>query len=95
MNEMPNYPTSNDCHCFSDKEMAANCACGESEKALRGWISGRIKEPMTPEQREWCYTEIENIEAHDRENYLKGTDAEVARGVLDAWMDFCQDKGLM
>lgn len=50
---------------------------------------------MTVEQREWCYQEIDSVEAHDREDYLKGSDAELAMGVLNAWQDYCQDKGLL
>lgn len=71
------------------------CVCGESEKALRGWINGRIKEPMTPEQREWCYQEIDSVESHERKDYEGGTDSQIATGVLSAWQDYCQDKGLI
>lgn len=71
-----------------------HCVCGESEKALRGWLNGRITTPMTPEQRQWCYKEIDSIEGYDRADYDKATDAELAMGVLSAWQDFCRDKGL-
>lgn len=101
MDEMPNCPHVAHCHCFPDDERQAqernetHCVCGETEKALRGWIAGRITTPMTPAQREWCYSEIDSVEAHDREDYLAGTDAELARGVLGAWQAYCIDKGLM
>ncbi len=99
--EMPNCPHVNFCHCYPEEEAKANgaggthCVCGETEKALRGWINGRIKTPLTPEQREWCYKEIDAVEAHDREDYVKGTDVELAIGVLSAWQVYCQDKGLL
>lgn len=98
--EMPNCPHVAHCHCYPQEEKEANqrgethCVCGVSEKALRGWLNGRIQTPMTPEQREWCYKEIDAIEAHDRADYEKGTDSELAMGVLNAWMDYCRDKGL-
>lgn len=101
MNEMPNCPHVKHCHCYPEQEAEANklghthCVCGETEKALRDWINGRIKTKMTVEQREWCYGEIDAIEAHDREDYEKGTDAELAIGVLNAWQDYCVDKGLI
>lgn len=101
MDEMPNCPSVAHCHCYPDEEKAAlergctHCVCGETEKALRGWLNGRIVTPMTPEQREWCYNEIECVEAHDREDYGSGTDKELAMGVLSAWQDYCQDKGLL
>jgi len=99
--EMPNCPVVEHCHCYPQEELEANnrgkthCVCGITEKALRGWINGRIVTPMTIEQREWCYSEIDSVEAHDREDYLKGTDFKLAIGVLSAWKDYCQDKGLI
>ena len=101
MKEMPNCPQTTHCHCYPDEEMraraigATHCVCGESEKALRGWLNGRITTPMTPEQREWCYQEIDSVEAHDRKDYESGTDVELAKGVLSAWQEYCQDKGLL
>lgn len=101
MDEMPNCPVVSHCHCFPEQERQANergvthCVCGETEKALRGWLNGRITQPMTPAQREWCYAEIDAVEAHDREDYIAGTDAELAMGVLGAWQAYCEDKGLL
>lgn len=100
-NEMPNCPQVTYCHCYPEQEKAANernethCVCGQSEKALRAWLNGRSAAPMTPEQREWCYSEIDSIECHDRADYENGTDAELAMGVLSAWQVYCQDKGLL
>jgi hypothetical protein len=100
-NEMPNCPQVDHCHCFPQQEREAqsrgttHCVCGESEKALRGWIGGRITEPMTHEQREWCLREIESVEGYDRRDYKDATDAQLASSVLTAWMDYCRDKGLL
>jgi len=101
MNEMPHCPHIEYCHCYPEQETnirqqdGTHCVCGETEKALRGWLNKRITKPMTPEQREWCYEEINSVEAHDRKDYEEGTDAELAMGVLSAWQEYCQDKGLL
>lgn len=54
----------------------------------------RIKDKMTPEQREWCLSEIDNVEGYERSNYATLPDDLLANGVLCAWMDYCRDKGL-
>lgn len=88
MNEMPNCPVIEHCHCYPIEEVEArksgltHCVCGESEKALRGWMNGRITNPMTPEQREWCYQEIDAVEAHDRDDYLKRNRLRAGNGCL-------------
>lgn len=89
MQEMPNVPTV-PCSCYRDRE----CECGQTERALRAWISGQHKEPMTPEQREYCLREIESVEGFSRAQFFGATDAQLASGVLDAWLDYCRDKGL-
>lgn len=71
------------------------CACGLEERSLRGWIAGRIAQPMTPDQREYCLTQIERVEGYQRADYDGASDALLARGVLDAWTDYCRDKGLI
>lgn len=99
--EIPNCPHIKHCHCYPEEEKAANaigtthCVCGESEKALRGWINNRIQTPMTPAQREWCLKEIDNVEGFDRLDYLNETDAQLALGVISAWKSYCEDKGLL
>lgn len=65
------------------------------ERALRGWIRGEHKEPMTAEQREWCLGQIERVEGYKRTDYEASADADLAHAVLDAWTDFCRDKGLL
>lgn len=71
------------------------CACGPEERALRGWIAGRSTQPMTAAQREYCFAEIERVEGYTRAEYEGADDALLARGVLDAWTDYCRDKGLL
>jgi hypothetical protein len=53
------------------------------------------KASLNDEQREWCLAEIDSVEGYRRDDYLNEPDAEVARGVMDAWIDYCRDKGLM
>jgi len=89
--EMPNCPAVDFCHCYGTPD---HCVCGSSEKALRGWLNGRISQPMSAEQREWCFSEIDLIEGYDRKDYEGSTDANLAMGVLSAWLEYCRDKGL-
>lgn len=83
----------NDCVCYGPA--ADGCLCPDTERALRAYIAGRPMPPMTPEQREWCYREIERVEGFDRTGYVRATDANLAAGVLDAWTAYCHDKGLL
>lgn len=71
------------------------CICGQDERALRGYMRGDHKEPMTPDQREWCLNEIGQVEGYDRADYEGSSDADLATGVLFAWQDYCRDKGLL
>ena len=91
--EIPNCPKVSGCPCYGD-DKACHCVCGLSEKALRAWRGNQLP-AMTPEQREWCYQEIDAVECHDREDYLAASDADLAYGVLCAWQDYCRDKGLL
>jgi hypothetical protein len=45
--------------------------------------------------REWCLDEIDRVEGFRRRDYELLDDSELARGVLDAWLDFARDKGLL
>ena len=65
------------------------CDCGAEEKLLRR--GG----PFTPEQREWCLSEINAVEGHRREDHEADDDRELGRYVLLAWIDYCRDKGIM
>lgn len=84
------------CSCYSDHDHGMSCPCGADERVLRAYISGLATlPPMTPEQREWCLNEIASVEGYDRKDYEPCGDAEMASGVLGAWVDYCRDKGLL
>lgn len=72
----------------------AACWCPPTEKVLRMIIEGRDI-VLDDEQREWCLSEIARVEGYDRKDYEQGTSTDLACGVLDAWTDYCRDKGLM
>jgi hypothetical protein len=76
------------CFCFGDVE---ECICPATERGLRIVIRGQAQ--MSPEQREWCLTEIGRVEGYKRSAYEEDDDATIARGVLSAWLDFARDKG--
>ena len=40
-------------------------------------------------------SELDRVEGYDRADYVEATDQELCRGVLQSWMDFCRDKGLL
>lgn len=82
------------CICYGPAE-CEGCVCGETERALRAYITKQPMPAMTPAQRAWCLSEIDLVEGYDRKDYEQETDAGVARGVLNAWTDFCRDKGLL
>lgn len=65
------------------------CICGLTERALRA--GG----PFTADQRNWCLDEIASVEGHTRADHEGDTDADLGRAVLDAWVDYCRDKGMM
>lgn len=50
--------------------------------------------PMTPEQREWCLSEIDQVEGYERADHEASSDEALADAVLAAWTDFCRDKGM-
>ena len=84
-----------DCQCVEYAKSCGGCVCGPEERVLRAFLDPNTPLKMTPEQREWCYAEIDAIESHDRSDYEAGTDAELARGVLNAWTDYCRGQGLL
>lgn len=72
------------------------CACLPMERALRSWKNGGSSlPPMTAEQREACLAEIARVEGYRRSDYEAASDVDLARGTLDAWVDYCRDKGLI
>jgi hypothetical protein len=71
------------------------CVCGDAERTLRAYSASWPMPPMTAEVRAYCLHEIDRVEGYERANYAQSTDAELARGVLEAWTAFCRDKGLL
>lgn len=92
--DMPDIPPAGCCE-FHGPEADFGCECAPVERALRAWRDGRLARPMTPEQREWCLREIAAVEGHERRNHEGGNDARLSSALLNAWMDHCQDKGLL
>ena len=72
------------------------CACPPMERALRAWSrNDPFVAPMTAAQREHCLSEIASVEGYDAAEFEGSPDDDVARGVLNAWRDYCRDKGLL
>lgn len=69
------------------------CACPDGERALRAIMRGDYE--LTADAREWCLDQIGQVEGFERGAYEDMADRDVARGVLDAWQDYCRDKGLL
>lgn len=70
------------------------CQCPPAERALRAWMNGATLPAMTAEQREFCLSEIEQVEGHRRDEHVSDSDADLSRATIDAWTDYCRDKGL-
>lgn len=93
--EIPNCPLVEKCQCYKDSP-PEHCICPPTEKALRAWCRPEPGfQPMTPEQREWCLKEIDQMEGYRREDYQTCSDELLANGVLSSWVDYCRDKGLL
>lgn len=71
------------------------CICGPDERPLRAYAEGRVTTPMTPAQREFCLSEIDQVEGHSRQDHETDSDRNLAIATLGAWQDYCQDKGLL
>ena len=68
------------------------CVCPDTERALRHVSAGGAS--LTPRQRGWCVIEISKFEGQPIIT-VDDSDADVARGVLNAWADYARDKGLL
>jgi hypothetical protein len=80
-------------HCLC--EHPHGCVCAAREKAIRFIIEDGEAPPLTDEQREWCLAEIDRVEGFSREDCADMHDMDLAQTVLDAWTDYCRDKGLI
>lgn len=85
------------CHCpgMGDFDGVELCACPAGEKVIRAYAKGKPQPRMSAEQRDWCLSEIGQVESYSADDYRDETDANLAHGVLCAWTDFCRDKGLL
>lgn len=72
---------------------ADGCACGFTEERVLRAVIGGLR-PMTPEERAWCSDQIASVEGHEAPP-ADWSDADVAREVLSAWVDYCRDKGML
>ena len=71
------------------------CICPPEKTALRAWVKKNQTTSMTAEQRTWCLDEIASVEGFDPADYEHLPDDQLARGVLNAWTEYCRDKGLL
>lgn len=67
--------------------------CPREERALHAIMAGRYR-AMTQAERDWCKRQIASVEGYS-ESDAEGSDADVARTVTHAWVDYCRDKGLL
>lgn len=91
MKSDPHWPDAGCCW----PDYPGGCICPPSEKALRAWKRGEITTPMNADQREFCLTEIGQVEGYTRADHAEDNDADLASAVLDAWTDYARDKGLI
>jgi hypothetical protein len=77
-------------HCLCDWP---ECVCRPAEKALRFIKAGNAS--FTQKQREWCFNEIASVTGYWPEEYINASDMDVARAVLEAWLDYSRDTGLL
>lgn len=83
------------CQCYPCSASDEQCICPRDERVLRAYIAQESIRPMEPIEREWCLQEIDSVEGYDRSDFEGECDGGLARGVLNAWSDFCRDKGLL
>jgi len=90
------------CYCYSDQP--DGCVCSDCERALphyhRRQKGKRLDLPPMPSaQRAWCLSEVRSVEgmgAEAQELEREGTeDRWFACYVIDAWVEYCRDKGLI
>ena len=73
-----------------------NCLCAAvdgAERVLRHVI--HTKGDLTQAQRDYCRQEIGSIEGYTESDCDGLNDADLARLTLNAWVDYCRDKGLL
>ena len=85
----------NACQCYPCSIADSRCICPRNEWALRCYVHGEVIRPMTIAEREWCLGEIGRVEGYERNDHTQDLDADLARTVIDAWVTYCRDKGLL
>lgn len=85
------------CYCYPAQYNVEQppCLCLAAEKALRMISAGRLDTPLSPEERQECFAEIDKVEGYSSQGMEQDTDAQVASTVLSAWTDYARDKGLL
>lgn len=91
----PIPPAAKRCMCRGGSAHVETCMCSAAERAVRAFAYCRPADVMTPEQRRWCLDEIAAVEGFRREDHDADDDMDLARCVLDAWTEYCRDKGLI
>lgn len=71
------------------------CECGADERPLRAYARGDALPSMTVDQRDWCLQQIGQMEGYSVADYAHADDRVLASGVINAWTDYCRDKGLL
>jgi len=88
------------CHPPTPRPGAAlpeDCVCSDQERVLRAYV-GEFPDlpPMSPEQRAWCLEEIASMGDSTQQGDFAGlSDGYLARQVLQAWLDYARDKGVI
>lgn len=79
------------CICFPD---AQSCKCQPDERVLHNYSAGTITDPMTAQQRSWCYEQIHRFSeiGYDDEELQSRADQDLARMVLESWVDYVRNK---
>jgi|SRR5581483_5870385 len=84
--EFPQYPC---CRAVVEE----SCVCGNQERALRHLASGATAAPMTQAQRDWCRSQLLNVEGYEHVD-VWASDSELASQVLQAWADSAGEQGM-
>lgn len=81
------------CYCW-DVSMCQQCVCTDAEKMLRVIADNEVS-PLTPEEKQECFAEIDKVEGYSSSLVANGSDQQIARTVLAAWADYARDKGML
>jgi hypothetical protein len=71
------------------------CVCLPLEKGLKAYLFRKAPTRMTLEMRVWCYQEIARVHGADWTTATHYDDQDLARSVLDHWVLYAKQEGLM